>query len=93
MRNLAKEHENEEDEEFKEDTSRINDNNESKLSKDKTEEYLISSLLAKKFSLEVIKAVIFFNKTYKKNMIAVGNKNKESKSKERWNYCNHIPML
>ena len=36
VRNLAKEHENEEDEEFKEDTSEINDTNESKLSKDKT---------------------------------------------------------
>ena len=36
VRNLAKEHEYEEDEEFKEDNSEINDTNESKLSKDKT---------------------------------------------------------
>ena len=36
MRNLVKEHENEEDGEFKEDNSEINDTNESKLSKDKT---------------------------------------------------------
>ena len=34
--NLDKEHENEEDEEFKGDTSVINDRNEAKLSKDKT---------------------------------------------------------
>ena len=49
MRNLAKEHENEKDEEFKQDTSEINFTNESKLSKYKTEEALISSLLAKKY--------------------------------------------
>ena len=47
MRNLAKEHENEEDEEFKGNTDEINDTNKSKLSKDKTKEALISSLLAK----------------------------------------------
>ena len=59
VRNLAEEHENEEDEEFKEDTSKINDTNESKMSKDKTEEALIISLLAKHFSLKVIQSVIF----------------------------------
>ena len=47
-----KEHENEEDEEFKEDISQINDTNESKLIKDKTEEALISSLLAKNVLLK-----------------------------------------
>ena len=36
VRNLAKEHGNEEDEEFREDTSEINDTNESKISKGKT---------------------------------------------------------
>ena len=35
VRNLDKEYENEEDGEFKEDTSEINDTNKSKLSKDK----------------------------------------------------------
>ena len=45
MRNLAKEHENEEDEEFKEDTSEINDTNEPKTSKSKTEEAVISDKL------------------------------------------------
>ena len=34
-KNLSKEHENEEDEEFKENTSEINDTHESKLSKNK----------------------------------------------------------
>ena len=45
MRNLAEEHENEEDEEFKEDTSEINDTNEPKTSKSKTEEAVISDKL------------------------------------------------
>ena len=44
VKNLAKEHRNEEDEEFKEDTSLISDTNESKISKVKREEALISSL-------------------------------------------------
>ena len=73
MRNLAKEHENEEYEEFKEDTSEINDTNESKLSKDKIEEALIISLLAKKILLKVIQAVSFSINTYEQYMIAVGN--------------------
>ena len=47
MSNLAKEHENEEYEEFIEDTSEINYTNESKISTGITEEYIISSLLAK----------------------------------------------
>ena len=47
VRNLAKEHENEEDNELKEDTSEINDTNESKISKVKTEEALISSIWSK----------------------------------------------
>ena len=55
---MAKESENEEDEEFKEDTSEINDSNQSKMSKGKTEEAVISSLLAKKFSLKVTQSVI-----------------------------------
>ena len=49
----------EEDWEFKEDTSEINDVNESKISKGKKEEALISSLLAKTFSLKVPQTVIF----------------------------------
>ena len=79
MQNLPKEHENQEDKEFKEDTSEINDTNESKLSKYKTEEALISSLLANIFSLKVTQAVIFSINTYKQDMIAVGNKNKKIK--------------
>ena len=59
-RNLAKEHGNEEDEEFKEDNYEINDTNESKLSKNKTEEALISSLIVKNVSLKLIQAVIFY---------------------------------
>ena len=65
MRNLAKEHENEEDEEFKEDTSEINDTNKSKLIKDKTKEGLISSLLDKNVSLKVIQSVILLTATKK----------------------------
>ena len=61
VRNLAKEHENEEDEEFKEDTSEINGTKESKLGKDKTEEALIISLLEKQIPLKLIQAVIFSN--------------------------------
>ena len=76
MRNLAKEHENEEDEEIKEDTSEINDTNESKISKSKTEEAVIIILLAKTFSLELTQAVIFSINTYEQDMIAVGNKKK-----------------
>ena len=76
MRNLAKERENEEDEEFKYDTPEINDTNESKISKVKTEEALIISLLAKTFSLKVTQAVIFSINTYEQDIIAVGNENK-----------------
>ena len=79
MRNLTKEHENEEDEEFKEDTSEINDTNKSKTSKDKTKKALIISLLAKTFSLKVIQAVIFSINTYKQDMITVGENNKKIK--------------
>ena len=45
MINLAKEHENDDDEKFKKDTSEINDTNESKVSEHKTEEAFISSLV------------------------------------------------
>ena len=76
MRNLSKCHEDEEYEELKEDTSNINDNNESKLSKDKTKEALIRSLLEKYLSLKVTQAVIFSINTYKQYMISVGNENK-----------------
>ena len=54
MRNLSRENENEEDAKFKEDTSEINDTNESKLSKNKTEEALIISVLAKNVFLKFI---------------------------------------
>ena len=64
VRNLAKENENEEVEEFKEDIFEINDINESKLSKDDTEEAIISSLLAKIFLPKVIKDVIFYINIY-----------------------------
>ena len=59
VRNLSKKHENEEDEYFKEDTSEINETNESKLSKDQIEEAVIRSLLAKQISNKVTQAVIF----------------------------------
>ena len=93
MGNLAQEHGNEEDEEFKEDIYGINDTNESKISKGKTEESLISSLSAKNFLLKVTQAVILTIDTYEQEKIAVGNENKKIKNRDRWNYCNHMPML
>ena len=57
-RNLDEEHENEEDEEFSENTSEINDSIKLKISKGITEEDVIISLLDKKILLKVIKAVI-----------------------------------
>ena len=77
VRNLAKEHVYEENEEFKEDTSEINNTNESKIIKGKTEESLISSLLAKTFSLKLTQEFIFFVNTYEQDMIAVGKENKK----------------
>ena len=65
VRNLSKEHENEEDEEFKEDTNEINDTNESKSIKYETKEALISSLLAKHISVKLTQAVIFSIDTHK----------------------------
>ena len=64
----------------------INDTNESKLSKDKTEEALLNRLLAKDFLLKVIQAVIFSINTYEEDMI-------EFRKKNRWNYCHRMPML
>ena len=91
MRNLTREHENEEDEEFKEDTPEINDTNESKISKGKTGESLIRSKLSKNMSLKVTQAVILSINTYKKYIISVGNK--IQKKKGRCNYFNHISMI
>ena len=76
VRNLAEENENEDNKELKQDTSEINDTNESKISKGKTEEYVVSSLLAKTFSLKLIQAVIFSIDTYEQDIISVGNKKK-----------------
>ena len=47
MRNLGKEHENEEDEEYSETNPEINDGIKSKIIKGTTEEDVINSLLAK----------------------------------------------
>ena len=73
MRNLSEEHENEEDEEFSENNSEIKDSNKSKISKGITEEDVIISMLAKKISLKVIKAVILSIDTYKQVILSVGN--------------------
>ena len=64
-----------------------------KLENFKTEEAVISSLLAKNSFLKVTQSLIFFNTTYKQDMMAVGNENKQNKVKCRWIYCNHIPIL
>ena len=50
------------------------------------------SLLAKTFSLKVIKAAILSIDTYEQHMIEVGNKNKKNKNKDRCNHCNHMSM-
>ena len=77
MRNLGEEYENGEDEEFSENTPEINDGIKSKISKIITEEDVIISLLAKNFSLKVIKAVILSIDTYKQDMLSVGNEKKK----------------
>ena len=82
--NLAKEHGNEEDEEFKEDTDEISDTDESKIGKG------ISSILAKQISFKVTQVVIFSINNYQQYMISVENKNQTDKNKDRWNYCNHM---
>ena len=53
----------------------INDTDESKIIKGRTEKYVISNLLDKTFSPKVTQAVIFSNDTYDKDMISVVNKN------------------
>ena len=73
MRNLGEEHENEEDEEFSETTPELNDSIKSKISEGLTEKYAIISLLAKNFSLKLIKAVILSIEKYEQDLIAVGN--------------------
>ena len=57
VRNLGKEHENEEYEEYSETTPEINDSIKSKISKVITEEDVTISLLSKTFLLKVVKAV------------------------------------
>ena len=73
LRNLYKVHENEDDEEFKEDTSVINTPNESQIIKEKKEEVLINRMLAINFLLKFIQAVIFSMNTYEKEILSVGN--------------------
>ena len=67
--------------------------NESKLSKYKTKESLIISMLAKILSVKVIQAVIFSINTYGQDTIVVGNENKKSQNKDIWNYFHNMPML
>ena len=54
----------------------------SKSSEGIAEENVIISLLAKKLSLKVTKAVILSIDTYKRDMIAVGNYNRKIKTKK-----------
>ena len=82
-------HENEDDEEFKEDTSVINDTNESKISKDIKEEALLNRLLAVNSPLKVIHSVILYIHIYKQDIIEVENENKNIKNKDRWNYSSY----
>ena len=89
---MDKEHEHKEYEYFKEGNSDMNNTNESKVSKGKTKEALIISLLSKEISLKVTKGVILSINTYKQDMIEVGNKGKK-KIEDGWNYCNNMPML
>ena len=70
----------------------MNDTNESKISEYKTEEDLISSLLANNYSLKVTQAFIVSVNTYEQDMIEVGNE-KKIKTKDRLDYFNHVPML
>ena len=92
MRNPDKEHRNEEDEEYSENTPEINDSIKSKGSKGITEEDVIISLLAKTFSLKVIKAVILSIETYKQDMIEVGSENKKIENLDIWNHFKNMPI-
>ena len=64
-----------------------------KISKDKTKEALITSLLAKTISLKVTQVVIFSTNTCKQDMISFGNDDKNNNNKDRWNYCHHMTVL
>ena len=75
--NLGKEHRNEEDEEYSETTPEVNHSIKSKISEGITEKDVIISLLAKKFSLRVLKSVILSIDTYKQDLIEVGNDNQK----------------
>ena len=79
-RNLAEEHEHEEDEEFSENNSEIKDSNKSKISKGITEEDVIISLLSKIFSIKVIQAVILSIDTYEQDILSFSKRNKKNKS-------------
>ena len=59
----------------------INDKNESKTSKNETEEALIIYMLAKPFLPKVIQGFIWSNTTYGQDMIAVGNEKNKLKTK------------
>ena len=50
-------------------------------------------MLAKKISLKLIQSAISSIDTYKQDIISVGNENKKIAVKDRWNYCNHMPMI
>ena len=92
MRNLGKEHNNENYKEYSETTPEVNDSMKSKINNGITEKCFIISLLAKHFSLKIIKAVILFIDTYKQDLISVGNKNKRIQNKDKWNHLNHTPI-
>ena len=80
-RNLAKEHENEEDEEFSENNSEINDSIKSKISKGKTEEDVIISIL-ENFLAQSNPRSYFSIDTYEKDILSVGNKNKKTSKRK-----------
>ena len=83
MKNLGKYHENEDNEEFIENNSDINDSIKSKISKGITKEDVIISLVYKNFLLKLIKVVILSIDTYKQDVLSVSNEKKKSPSQRQ----------
>ena len=71
----------------------INDGHKPKTSRGITEEDVINSLLDKNSSLKVIQAVLLSIDIYEQDILSVDNENKTINNEDKWNHCNHMPML
>ena len=43
--------------------------------------------------LKDIQVVISYIDTYEQDILSVGNENQKILVKEKWNHCNHMPMI